>query len=255
MSEAPNRYFIVNKPYNMVSQFISSHNVNLLGAIDFDFPEGIHAIGRLDNLSEGLLIPVIRAQQKLRPAIGADDGRLQPGDVDRVRPARHPVEFLEPYRDGGTFGADFERQLADDAEAQIFEDRQDIAERDRLCGLERLEDKMPRPACPGRIGRKRKHDALTRDHPIDRANILQGGQAVGALGIACGKGVAIAPDQPAIVATDCVTTDGFLKHIAPGPRRRRDGRFDRGDVDMRQRAAVVADDEVQPGKNRFVELG
>ncbi len=40
----------------MVSQFISSHNVNLLGAIDFDFPEGIHAIGRLDNLSEGLLI-------------------------------------------------------------------------------------------------------------------------------------------------------------------------------------------------------
>jgi 23S rRNA pseudouridine2457 synthase len=40
----------------MVSQFVSSHDVNLLGDIDFDFPEGIHAIGRLDNLSEGLLI-------------------------------------------------------------------------------------------------------------------------------------------------------------------------------------------------------
>ncbi len=40
----------------MVSQFISSHNVGLLGDIDFEFPEGIHAIGRLDNLSEGLLI-------------------------------------------------------------------------------------------------------------------------------------------------------------------------------------------------------
>ena len=50
------RYFIINKPYNMVSQFISSHKVGLLGDIDFDFPEGTHAIGRLDNESEGLLI-------------------------------------------------------------------------------------------------------------------------------------------------------------------------------------------------------
>ncbi len=40
----------------MVSQFVSTHAVNLLGDIGFDFPEGIHAIGRLDNLSEGLLI-------------------------------------------------------------------------------------------------------------------------------------------------------------------------------------------------------
>jgi len=40
----------------MVSQFVSSHAVNVLTDIDFDFPEGIHAIGRLDNLSEGLLL-------------------------------------------------------------------------------------------------------------------------------------------------------------------------------------------------------
>ena len=50
------RYFILNKPYNMVSQFISSHPVRLLTNIDFDFPEGTHAIGRLDNDSEGLLL-------------------------------------------------------------------------------------------------------------------------------------------------------------------------------------------------------
>jgi 23S rRNA pseudouridine2457 synthase len=50
------RYFILNKPYNMVSQFVSSHAVNLLGDIGFNFPEGVHAIGRLDNLSEGLLL-------------------------------------------------------------------------------------------------------------------------------------------------------------------------------------------------------
>lgn len=51
-----NRYFIINKPFDMVSQFISTHDVKLLGDLDFDFPEGTHAIGRLDNHSEGLLI-------------------------------------------------------------------------------------------------------------------------------------------------------------------------------------------------------
>ena len=50
------RYFIINKPYKMVSQFISSHEVRLLGDLNFNFPEGTHAIGRLDNHSEGLLI-------------------------------------------------------------------------------------------------------------------------------------------------------------------------------------------------------
>ncbi len=51
-----NRYFIINKPYNMVSQFVSTHNVGLLGDLDFNFPDGTHAVGRLDNHSEGLLI-------------------------------------------------------------------------------------------------------------------------------------------------------------------------------------------------------
>ena len=40
----------------MVSQFVSTHKVGLLGDIDFDFPEGTHAIGRLDKDSEGLLL-------------------------------------------------------------------------------------------------------------------------------------------------------------------------------------------------------
>jgi 23S rRNA pseudouridine2457 synthase len=40
----------------MVSQFVSSHNVKLLGSINFEFPEGTHAIGRLDKNSEGLLL-------------------------------------------------------------------------------------------------------------------------------------------------------------------------------------------------------
>ena len=40
----------------MVSQFISPDKVGLLAQLDFDFPEGVHAIGRLDKQSEGLLI-------------------------------------------------------------------------------------------------------------------------------------------------------------------------------------------------------
>lgn len=50
------RYFILNKPFNMVSQFVSTHQVNLLGDLEAKFPEGTHAIGRLDNNSEGLLL-------------------------------------------------------------------------------------------------------------------------------------------------------------------------------------------------------
>ena len=40
----------------MVSQFVSTDAVRLLGALDYVFPEGTHAIGRLDSHSEGLLI-------------------------------------------------------------------------------------------------------------------------------------------------------------------------------------------------------
>ncbi|MDO9377166.1 MAG: pseudouridine synthase [Bacteroidota bacterium] len=50
------RYFKLHKPYDMVSQFVSTHDVNLLTDLDFDFPMGTHAIGRLDNHSEGLLL-------------------------------------------------------------------------------------------------------------------------------------------------------------------------------------------------------
>jgi 23S rRNA pseudouridine2457 synthase len=56
MTKIQYRYFIINKPYNMVSQFVSTHDVGLLGDLEYDFPEGTHAIGRLDNNSEGLLI-------------------------------------------------------------------------------------------------------------------------------------------------------------------------------------------------------
>ena len=40
----------------MVSQFVSTHDVQLLCDLNFDFPADTHAIGRLDNHSEGLLL-------------------------------------------------------------------------------------------------------------------------------------------------------------------------------------------------------
>jgi 23S rRNA pseudouridine2457 synthase len=49
------KYYIIYKPCPMLSQFIGTDQ-RCLVHLDYDFPEGIHAIGRLDNLSEGLLI-------------------------------------------------------------------------------------------------------------------------------------------------------------------------------------------------------
>lgn len=50
------RYFIVYKPYKMLSQFVSPYEHVLLGDLNFQFPEGTNAVGRLDEDSEGLLI-------------------------------------------------------------------------------------------------------------------------------------------------------------------------------------------------------
>ncbi|GAA4945116.1 pseudouridine synthase [Algibacter agarivorans] len=53
------RHFIIYKPYGYLSQFYSNSkqqkSKNFLGELH-DFPEGIMAIGRLDEKSEGLLL-------------------------------------------------------------------------------------------------------------------------------------------------------------------------------------------------------
>ena len=53
------RHFIIHKPYGFLSQFITNQTKRkkkLLGELDFNFPEGTMAIGRLDAKSEGLLL-------------------------------------------------------------------------------------------------------------------------------------------------------------------------------------------------------
>ncbi|HEX2532916.1 MAG TPA: pseudouridine synthase [Chitinophagaceae bacterium] len=56
MTAPGHQYFIINKPYGMESQFISQYRHPLLGDLQYAFPEGTHAIGRLDKPSEGLLL-------------------------------------------------------------------------------------------------------------------------------------------------------------------------------------------------------
>ncbi|HIE45469.1 MAG TPA: pseudouridine synthase [Flavobacteriaceae bacterium] len=58
MENKKHRHFILNKPYNCLSQFIYEgkrrKSKHLLGEL-YDFPQGTMAIGRLDEDSEGLL--------------------------------------------------------------------------------------------------------------------------------------------------------------------------------------------------------
>ncbi|PUZ23803.1 23S rRNA pseudouridine2457 synthase [Chitinophaga costaii] len=60
MHNTRHRYFVINKPHGMLSQFMTrfegEQHLPMLGALDFPFPEGTHAIGRLDKDSEGLLL-------------------------------------------------------------------------------------------------------------------------------------------------------------------------------------------------------
>lgn len=50
-------YYIIYKPYKMISQFTSSHKKKkCLGELGFTFPKDVYPVGRLDENSEGLLI-------------------------------------------------------------------------------------------------------------------------------------------------------------------------------------------------------
>jgi len=51
-----NRYFIIHKPYGMLSQFSREGERQTLGDLSFDFPKDVYPLGRLDADSEGLLL-------------------------------------------------------------------------------------------------------------------------------------------------------------------------------------------------------
>ena len=55
MIQAPLKYYIIYKPYGMLSQFTKEGNNTTLGEL-FQFPKDVYPVGRLDAESEGLLL-------------------------------------------------------------------------------------------------------------------------------------------------------------------------------------------------------
>jgi 23S rRNA pseudouridine2457 synthase len=49
-------YYIIYKPYKMLSQFTSEHKKKCLSDLGFTFSKDVYSVGRLDENSEGLLI-------------------------------------------------------------------------------------------------------------------------------------------------------------------------------------------------------
>jgi 23S rRNA pseudouridine2457 synthase len=81
----------------MVSQFVSSHEVNLLKHLDFDFPVGTHAVGRLDSQTEGLLI--LTTNKRVTSLLF--EGSLPHKRTYWVQAAQHiPEERIEQLRNG-----------------------------------------------------------------------------------------------------------------------------------------------------------
>ncbi len=50
------RYFALNKPYGMLSQFTHEGDNKSLADLKFSFPKDVYPIGRLDSDSEGLIL-------------------------------------------------------------------------------------------------------------------------------------------------------------------------------------------------------
>ncbi len=77
----------------MVSQFVSNHEVRLLGELAFSFPEGTHAIGRLDNMSEGLLI--LTTNKKITKLLFMDKTPHERTYLVKVRHRMKPESVLQ----------------------------------------------------------------------------------------------------------------------------------------------------------------
>jgi len=120
MNEVSYRYFIIYKPRDMVSQFVSSHKVKLLGDLNYNFPEGTHAIGRLDSNSEGLLL--LTTNKKVTRLLFESD---VPHKRSYLVQVRHVVteETIQQLREGVVIrakgGGDY---LTDPCEASIVTD-------------------------------------------------------------------------------------------------------------------------------------
>lgn len=88
------RHFLIHKPHGYLSQFIyeKKRHKKLLGEL-FPFPEGIMAIGRLDEDSEGLLLlttdgmmsEIVRSKTVEKEYYAQVDGIITPEAVQALR--------------------------------------------------------------------------------------------------------------------------------------------------------------------------
>jgi len=90
------RHFIIHKPYGYLSQFVNNQskrkNKKLLGELG-EFPEGIMAIGRLDENSEGLLFlttdgkvsEAVRSKKVEKEYYAQVDGLVTPAAIERLK--------------------------------------------------------------------------------------------------------------------------------------------------------------------------
>ena len=88
----PHRHFLIHKPYGYLSQFAGEAKKKKLGEFH-DFPEGIMAIGRLDEDSEGLLLlttdgrmsELVRSKKVEKEYYAQVDGIITDQAVDRLK--------------------------------------------------------------------------------------------------------------------------------------------------------------------------
>ncbi len=90
------RHFIIHKPFGYLSQFINNQSIRrkkkLLGELS-EFPEGIMAIGRLDEHSEGLLLLTtdgkvseqVRSKKVEKEYYVQLDGNITPEAIKRIQ--------------------------------------------------------------------------------------------------------------------------------------------------------------------------
>lgn len=92
------RHFLIHKPFGYLSQFVCElPKKKLLGEL-YDFPEGIMAIGRLDEDSEGLLLLTtsgVMSERARSSAIEKEYYAQVDGDIDEdaLQKLRNSVEI------------------------------------------------------------------------------------------------------------------------------------------------------------------
>ena len=126
MKELLTKYFLLNKPYGVLTQFTDKENRATLGSL-FKFPPDVYPVGRLDKDSEGLLlltndkslteyllnpknehereyyvqvegIPTENDLAKLRRGIELSDGKTLPAKVKLINDPKFPPR-VPPIRE------------------------------------------------------------------------------------------------------------------------------------------------------------